>query len=55
MEKALCALKEAMASLPALALHEFYKRFVVETETLAVAVGAVLSGKERDEKVHSLQ
>lgn len=52
---ALEALKEKLMTPQVLAYPEFYKPFIVETDTSSAAVGAVLAQKKSDGKGHLIQ
>lgn len=55
METAIENLKIALTSPPVLAFPDFESSFLVETDASSVVVGAVISQKKEDGRVHSLQ
>lgn len=55
MEAAFVGLKQALTTPPVLAFPDFDEPFEVETDALTKAVGAVLSQKKEDGRVHPIQ
>lgn len=55
MDEAFQKLKQAMSSPPVLAYPDFYKHFIVETDSPQVPIGAVLAQKGENGLVHPVQ